>query len=268
MSVALYGAWLAAGSILTVLAVLELGIGTVLTHQLAGLLVKNDLKGYAIAAFTGALGILPAGGLLTLVGIVLAFMMPTWFQLNGIEASQLTEAVILASLAAGLNIIAQTWGALPQAVQRTVGMGIVLNASSIVWITVTVMGLLARLGVIALGLGLLARALFLSIGYLALIIHHWRAMHAPWPVFSRSVLLDLVRRSAPVFLSRIGGAAGQNAEPAITALVISPSAAAVLSISSRMAVVVRMVVGPDRHGGLCELVARPRERRRANARSA
>lgn len=36
---------------------------------------------------------------------------------------------------------------------------------------------------------------------------------------------------------------GQNAEPALAALVISPSAAAILTISSRLAVVVRMVVG-------------------------
>lgn len=244
MSVSLYGAWLAAGSVLTVLAVIELGIGIVLTQQLAGLLVKSDLKGYATTAFTGALGIVPAGGLLAFLGIALAFVMPAWFQLNDAEARQLTEAMVLASLAAGFSIIAQTWGALPQAAQRTVGMGIVGNASLIVWIAATVLGLAARLGVVALGLGLLARALFLTSGYLALIIHQWRTMRAPRPVFSRAILLDLVKRSAPVFLSRIGSAAGQNAEPAITALVISPSAAAILSLSSRLAVVVRMVVGP------------------------
>lgn len=243
MSVSLYGAWLAAGSILTILAVLELGIGTVLTQQLAGLLAKSDLNGYATTAFTGAVGILPVGALLAVLGATLAFVMPAWFQLNGAEARQLTEAVILASMAAGLNIIAQTWGALPQAAQRTVGMGIVLNASLIVWIAGTVLGLAARLGVVALGFGLLARALFLALGYLALIIHHWRIMHAPQPAFSRSTLQDLVKRSAPVFLARIGGAVGQNAEPAIAALVISPSAAAILTISSRLAVVVRMVVG-------------------------
>lgn len=243
MSVSLYGAWLAAGSVLTILSVVDLGIGIVLTQQLAGLFGRNDLSGYATTAFTGALGIIPAGAALALLGIALAFVMPSWFQLTSLEGRQLSEAIVLASLAAGFSTIAQTWGALPQSIQRTVGMGIVGNASLVVWIAATVLGLAARLGVVALGLGLLARSVFLASGYLVLIMRHWRMMHAPRPTFSGSVFLDLVKRSAPVLLSRIGGTVGQNAESAITALVISPSAAAILAISSRLAVVVRMVVG-------------------------
>jgi O-antigen/teichoic acid export membrane protein len=244
MSMSLYGAWLAAGSVLTVLTVVDMGLNVVLTHQLAGLLALDDLRGYATTAFTGAIGIVLAGGLIVIMGIALALVMPTWFQLTGPEVRQLTVAMVLASLAAGFSTIAQTWGALPQAAQRTVGMGIVGNASLAIWIAATVLGLSARLGVIALGLGLLARATFLVVGYLMLIVSQWRMMRAPRPMFSRSVFTDLVRRSTPVFLSKVGSAAGQNAEPAITALVISPTAAAILSISSRLAMVVRMIVGP------------------------
>lgn len=243
MSVPLYGAWLAVGGVLSFLSVIDLGIGIVLTQQLADLLGRNNMRGYATTAFTGMISIIPAGGLLAILGITLALVMPSWFQMAGSEGRQLTEAIVWASLAAGLSTIAQTWGALPQAVQRTVGMGVVSNASMAVWLVATLLGLGAKLGVAALGLGLFARAMFLAAGYLVVIVNHWRTLQVPRPAFSKSVLLDLVKRSTPVFLSRIGGAVGQNVEPAIAALVISPTAAAILAISSRLAYVVRMVVG-------------------------
>lgn len=244
MSVSLYGAWLAAGSVLTFMSVIDMGIGIVLTQQLADLLGHNDLRRYATSAFTGMISIVPVGGVLATLGIALALVMPSSLHLAGSEGRQLTEAIVWASLAVGLSTISQTWGALPQAAQRTVGMGIVGNASMVVWIATTLLGLAARLGVVALGLGLFARSVFQTTGFLVVIVSHWRTMHVPRPAFSRSVLNDLVRRSAPVFLSRVGGAVSQNADPAITAFVISPSAAAILSISSRLAAVVRMLVGP------------------------
>jgi O-antigen/teichoic acid export membrane protein len=162
--------------------------------------------------------------------------------LGNAERVQLTTAIVWAAWAAALSTIAQTWGALPQAVQRTVATGVVGSISMVVWLIATLWGLSARLGVIALGIGLFARALFLTAGFLVVILMQWREMRLPSPMYSNRVIVDLVVRSAPVFLSRIGTAVVGNAQPAITALVISPTAAAILAISSRLADVVRMVL--------------------------
>lgn len=243
IGVPLYGAWLASGSVLGIISTTEAGLSSILTQRLTGALAKNDLQNYAKIAAAGITLVTFIATVVTLIGLLLTPLMPIWFKISGNDAASLTQAMVLAGIATGLALVAQTLGALPQACQRPLGMGVVMIIGLFVGNIVIVVSLLSGQGVIALGLGVLVIAAIRVIGNSLLIVYHWRIFELPTPSLSRSMMRSLGIQLGPLFVARIGRAFGENSESSISASLISPTAAAILVITSRLTIVIRMVVG-------------------------
>lgn len=254
----LYGAWLASGNLISWLTAFESGVGVVLTQRLASSLAENRKEEYAKFVFSGIsiIGIISI--VISIAGILIAPYISVWFKIDKTFVKDLEMSFVLASIAAGLATLGSTLGALPQACLRTVGMGFVNLFAVIVGLGVTALAITSGIGVTGFGLGLVVKSGLQCLGLFILNFFHWRLLQLPVPRWSALAAKNLWNDSAPMFLARLSRSIGENSQTVISASIISPSASAILVLSSRLVLAVKMVVGlisPATFGGVASSFA-------------
>jgi O-antigen/teichoic acid export membrane protein len=118
--------------------------------------------------------------------------------------------------------------------------GLVYSAAAVVGIGATVAMLLAGLGLRALPAGLLVRSAVLLLGNLGAMVAWLRSTRTGWPRLDRAELRAVARLSGFSFLSRVGGALVGRLDALLCATMLSPTVAAVFTLTGRAFDPVRM----------------------------
>ena len=239
-----YGAFLASANVVGLLGIVDFGVSAVLYQRLSAAWGARDLL--AFTRMTGA-GILVVPALVATMVVASVFLAP--YVPGLVKAPEHAHAAlaltfVLTAAGAGGNLAVANLVAVASAWQRAGIVAATRLGAQLVEVAVIVVGLVAGLGVVALGLASLVGAwtgLTIGVAWTAMT---WRRMGLPRPQLSHTATLDLARTTVPMMLSRIVLQVGSNLEVALVSSLVNPAMAAVYAITDRILRVATSFLNP------------------------
>jgi O-antigen/teichoic acid export membrane protein len=228
-----YGSWLASGNVVTLLNILDMGFSLVVTQRLATAFGEGDDKRF-VQEVGSSLGVVVAGFLfLSAIAFVLSPWIPGWINAPATQNVPLRWAIVLAGIGAAAQVVALTPWAVLQAWQLAFLCEFSLLASAILGLTATVFFLFHGMGVIAFGVGALVSGGSAATLLLSAVALQWRRRKLPLPLLNFRGSFELFKYSSPVVVSRMALSFVNDGQPVIVSACIGPTAAAILSLTSR-----------------------------------
>lgn len=243
----LYGAWLGSGDILGWLAVIDMGLASLMIQRMGSAYGRGDRHSLSEYFVTGLATQIVLVTLLISGAAFLSMWIPAWMNVIGNDAELLTGCIILAGVASSLNILNNGVTGFAMALQRTLVMSVASIIGALFGIGVTISLLLLDQGLWAIPLGWVTRDGITLAGNLIYASYLYRSEVCVPLRFRRSILRDFATVSPPMFLSKLGGAFMSRSEVALIAIFIKPELATIYVLTRRTADIVKMVL--DRFGG-------------------
>ncbi len=238
----LYGAWLATGSIVAFLGLLDFGFGSVIVQKSATLVGQKDYQrlGKLIGTslvITCLLAFLPL-----LFGCILFLHVPTWVNIEGAEALQISKAFLIASGSTSLMLISYGVGGIFLGLQRVGNLTIQFIATSLIGIISTVIFLYLGYGVLSLPWGFLVQSALLTAGHCAY-LWWWIRRNLPHKslCFEQSTFRDLFRQSFWVFGSRLSNTIATQSDNLIVAAMIDPRVTTILVLTKKSSEIITTI---------------------------
>ncbi len=243
---ALYGAWLGSGDIIGWLAILDMGLASLLIQRIGTAYGQGNHQFVGAYLATGMLSQLVLVALLIAGTAMLSVVVPGWMGISGADAQVLAGSMTLAGIATGLNILSNGLSGFAMALQRTIVMSIAIFIGAVSGISLTVLLLFQGWGLWAIPLGWLTReAITLSGNLIYASILYRREITVPLRL-SRQVLRDFAAVLPAVFVAKLGAALANRSEAALIAILIKPELATIYVLTRRAADILRLVL--DRFG--------------------
>jgi O-antigen/teichoic acid export membrane protein len=230
----LYGAWLATGSIVAVLGMLDFGFFSVIVQKTATIAGGNDYRrlGELIGTslvITFIIGLLPV-----LAASLLYTRVPAWINLEGPEARQIANAVLIAGATTSMMLLSYGFGALFLGLQRVGVLSIQFVLSSAIGIIATLVFLSIGWGVLSIPSGLLVQSFLLSFGHGVYLWWWIRGNLPPKSLKYRNLMfVDLFRPSIWVFVGRLSNTAATQSDNLIVAAMIDPRLTIILALTRK-----------------------------------
>ncbi len=239
VSVSLFGAWLATGSILSWIEMVDPGISSVLQQKVAAAYGGGDLRRLPGLIGTG-IAIGAAISAAPLLAWPAAPLIGRWVCHDTLDAETLTTAFRWALGGTSLSLASYAVTAVNIGLQRPWATGLIFTAASVIGMGATILLLHGGMGLVAIPLGLFLRAALMLAGNgAALLLWGQRHLPAHWTL-SREEVVELGHSSVYTFVSRLGSTLVARMDALVTAAMISPEAAAMLSLTGRAYDPVRM----------------------------
>lgn len=239
-----YGSWLASGNVVTLLSVLDMGFGLVITQRLATAFGAGDEDRF-VRDVGSSFGLVLAGfAFLNAVVFALAPLIPRWINAPVNQTAALHWAIVLTGMGVAAQVIALSMWSVLQAWQLVFWSEFSLLIAAILGLTATVIALFRGFGVIAFGVGMLVNgssATALLTGVVAL---QWHRRRLPLPVIRLRDTRELFKYSSPVIASRFVQSLVDNGQPVFVSICIGPTAAAILSLTGRIFTGCRTLLEP------------------------
>ncbi len=242
----LYGAWLGSGDILGWLAVIDMGLASLMIQRMGAAYGRSDRQLISQYLATGLATQVVLVTLLFVGAVVISRWIPGWMGVKGNDATILAGCIVLAAASSSLNILNNGIAGFAMALQRTVFMSAAALTGSLVGIGVTISLLLMDWGLWAIPLGWVVREVTTLVGNTIYASFVYRSEVSVPLRLSRKVLRDFGTVSPPMFLSKLGDAFMGHSEVALIAIFIKPELATVYVLTRRAADIIRMVL--DRFG--------------------
>ncbi len=261
-SISAYGAWLASGNIIAMIAMIEPGISTVATQRLSASYAAYEKDRFSNIFGSSLLLSVGFGVVVIIAGLCLSPFIPSWLNAPTEQRHPLSMALCFSTLGAGTSFIFYLLGAVPQAWQRTVAPGVIGLFALSANILAILVGLYANMGIVALGLGSFALSVTYILGYLAYIAVIWKRLEFPRPTASLVTVCEIWHEAKMLLLAKIAGTVGKYLEAPAAALAVSTEAAAVLVLTGRVLNAVQMFadrVGTAVFAGMSHAFTRYRE---------
>ena len=239
-----YGAFLASANVVGLLGVVDFGVSAVLYQRLAAAWGARDLSAFTRMTGAAVLVVPTLVATMVVVSVFLAPYVPGLVKAPEHAHAALALTFVLTAAGAGGNLAVANLVAIPSAWQRAEIAAVTRLGAQLVEIAVIVVGLVAGLGVVALGLASVVGAwtgLTVGVAWTAVT---WRLMGLPQPKPSRAAIRDLARTTVPMMLSRIVLQVGSNLEVALVSSLVNPTMAAVYAITDRILRVAMSFVNP------------------------
>lgn len=238
---ALFGAWLATGSVLNWLTAIDPGMTTILTYRVSKAFGGNERVELQRIISGGLLLSLLVATLGALAGLTFGWLVPRHLHLdsaNNLHALQ--SAFLPASLGVAVSFVGYPMMSICQGLQKNVHAGAMLLASSTIGVIVTVLLVGMGWGVMGLAMGQLARAAALALLAGAQLIFgmhtHALRFEAYWEV-TRELVGQLGMTWSGKILSTLSG----NIEFLALAAVLGPSVVPAYSCTRKTADLFRML---------------------------
>jgi O-antigen/teichoic acid export membrane protein len=116
--------------------------------------------------------------------------------------------------------------------------------SSVLGLTATVIALYRGIGVVAFGVGAFVKGTSAAVLLISVVALQWRRRKLPLPMIKLRGSSELFRHSSPVIVSRITLSLVNNGQSVIVSACINPTAAAILSLTSRIFTGCRTLLEP------------------------
>lgn len=237
------GVWMASGSVISLLGMLETGTGLVFAQRLSRMAGARRWSSFSMSAASSILATAVFSLLLVLISAIIAPSLPAWLNApQGTERS-LSIAFLLASLGTSAVMIRNSILLTPVALQQAKGPGKVRLLAGITEIVAISIGLVLGLGVVSLGTAAASSGLLSLALSIVLVMKCWRRQGLPFPRFNFPFMMLLLRRSFPYILSRGSQTLVTNAPTAIISTLLGPGTAASYAIVERVFQFCRMLLG-------------------------
>ncbi|MDB4928592.1 MAG: hypothetical protein JWM10_1076, partial [Myxococcaceae bacterium] len=238
--VALYGAWLATGNLLTWLELVDPGTSDVIRQRVAQLYGADDRPGLARTIGTGvrlSLGFACLPLLLwPFAGHVAALV-----SLTGADADALVTSFRVGLLGVSLSIASYGFSAVCNGLQLALKSGLFFIAIGALGIAITVALLLLGFGLVAIPAGLAVRAA-LNCGAFAWLVYRWQREHLREPMgLDRGEARRMLSLSVATFTSRLGTTVLERIDALLTSRVLGNPQTVVYTLTGRALDPVRMV---------------------------
>ncbi len=237
----LYGAWLATGSIIGYLGLLDMGLGSVISQQVAAYAGKGDTKELAPVIATGLLVSVVPALCIIILGACLRSYIAGWVGLPD-SSSILSQAFFLATLATAAMIVACGFGGIFLGLQRAGVISIQYIIATVLGIVVTIYLLYQGRSILAIAAGMLARALFVAVGHALYFIYWITRKESPALYFDRQILQAILKKSLWVFLSRSAGNIARRSDALIVATIAGPAQTTMLTITQKASDIIRIFI--------------------------
>jgi O-antigen/teichoic acid export membrane protein len=239
---ALYGAWIAVGNILAWVELADPGVSALVQQRVATVLGKGDSKALGTAAGTG-LALVLVFASLPLVALPLAPFVGGWVHLSQSHA-ELTKAFRLGVWALSLSLFAYGVGAVNIGLQRVVATGAITLFGSGLAIVVTLAALRRGAGVSSIPVGLIARfSLVLVANLVLLAVSRARKTLGPFAL-RKAEASHFAMLAGYTGIAKLGSVAVTRVDAFMTANIVNPAAATILTLTTRAYDIVRF--GSDR----------------------
>lgn len=239
-----YGAWLASGSIASMLGLIDGGLSQVVQQRMASAAGARDHERFAVIAGSSWVLASATVGTVLVAGTVLSPFVPDWVNAPEHTSHAIAVAFALAVAGSGLTIAQTHLFSAAYAWQTPWFAGVTAIVGYGVGVAAIVGGLAAGLEVVALGVGMFARGVVVFLLAATHAILEWRRRKMPTPRVRGRELRDQGRLTAVLFLSRSASLLASNGEAAIIAATIGPRAAATYTLTARVFSVCLMLVNP------------------------
>lgn len=236
----LYGLWLASGGVLVWLAMMDFGVSALTTQRCGAAYGRGDLAAAASYFRHGAAITLGLMVVLLALGLLASAWVPAMFRADPRYVEPLRQAFWIATLTAVVAVALEFVKGFAAAFQRVGALVVAGIVGDLLAIAVTVGGLLAGWGLIALALGGLVRFLVPAVVGVPHALALCRAT-GHRPRWSSGVFGDY-RRSAPSLLSaRSTGQVALGLPAVLIGRFIGPEATVAYSVSVRAVQVSEML---------------------------
>ena len=237
MSVATYGAWLATGNVVAMLGLLEGGFSFVITQKMSAAIAHNDTNRFCKLAGSNILSAVIISLAILLLGLSLSPFITSWINISEDIKNEIHTAFIVSLVATCISIFTNLYCAFPQVWQETKQVGLYNTLANIFAIASLVLFLIVGCGVVSIALSYIVRSTLNFLLTSIWIIHRWRDMHIPKPIYSISDTIILLKDCIYPFLSKLSGTVVCNSQSFVIAHFMNSGLAAVFDLTSKIIVV-------------------------------
>ena len=259
----LYGAWLSSGDVLVWLQALDLGLPNLLIQRIGAAHGRSDVRSVAEYAATGIAVLSCIAIVLTLGGCALAYALPGLLHVRNGSAAILTRSIQLGVLGTGIIVFNNSIVGFARAIQRTAMVNTIVVLAAIVGFIVSLVAVLHGVGLIAIPLGIVTRAVVSSIGNCAFMMTELSPQLRRHFRIRRPILHEMIRISPATALAGVGYALMNQSEAAIAGITLGPGPVLILTMSKKAAEVGRSVldvISYSSYGGFAHLVSSEQRR--------
>ena len=240
-----YGAWIAASTLLQALGSLDGGLTMVLTQRLGAAAGARDQGRFFSYLTSGLVSYGAVVAVLMVVGVSLVPWVVDSVHIQGSAASDLRFAVYLAVVAFGLNLWRESVLSALMAQQKPLGPGVVRVGVIVANVAFTLAALASMRSVAALGVGNLLASM---VGAGTAMLWVWNALRTEVKpgmlVFVRMHALDLLKTSSALIVSRVANSLAEYGETFLVASLVGPAVAGAFAVTSRLISLARAIPGP------------------------
>lgn len=227
----LYGAWLASGNVIYWAAVAQGGTTYLLAQRSAQLFGERRITALGETIGSGLFLLAVLSTVAAIIAGVLTPFVPTWFKVEGIQATQLEWAFVAAIGTVWLRLMCIGFIAVEQGYQRPFGVGIINLVTGVIHLVVTVWFLLLGWGVLAIPLGTLVREVLCSLSLSLHLAHTNRQLGVRLRV-TRDSLRALTGLSMWTFLTFLNEAIDNGTVLLLVGLLLGKEMVTVVTVSS------------------------------------
>jgi O-antigen/teichoic acid export membrane protein len=230
----IYGAWLATGNVIAMLALVDPGIGDIVRLRASKAIGARDSDQAARTIGTGLLLMSVVLGALGAAGLLAIPLLPRVIRLNPANWAELNRAIVVALVGTGLTLFGYVLGNLLEATQRQRDLGLATIASMLAGIAATVWFLVhSSLGVMAIALGAALRGAIQVLLLVPLCVRALRAEGIARVRWSVEEAREIRGVGVATFISRVVSTTAQQADTFLAALLLGPAATVMLSVASK-----------------------------------
>ena len=238
--VALYGAWLATGNLLTWLELVDPGTSDVIRQRVAQHYGANDRPALARTIGTG-LRLSLGFATIPLLGWPFAGAVAAMVRLTGPNADALATSFRVGLLGVSLSIASYGFSAVCNGLQLALKSGLFYIGIGVFGIGVTITMLLLGYGLVAIPAGLAVRAALMCFAF-AWLVFRWQREHLQEPMgLDRPEARRMLSLSLATFTSRLGTTLLDRIDALLTSRVLGNQQTVVYTLTGRALDPVRMV---------------------------
>lgn len=247
--VELYGAWLASGSVLNWLSVVDPGLSTIVTQRVGKSYGSGNLEAVFAYAFWGILITTCIIAFVMFLGFEIAIKIPFWTRVSEGSgfAEELQNNFMLAVLATSLTLMAFAVGSVNIGMQATFINGINYLSANILSLLATVILLFLDAGLWAITIGLLIRAIVFLVGGLLCMCRLFFITNIT-PNIKIKYAKDIFSLMSFTSIGRIGEIITKNADAILIARFVGVQSVPVYMLSQKGFSVAEMLLNRMAHG--------------------
>jgi O-antigen/teichoic acid export membrane protein len=234
-SVATYGAWLASGGIISLIASLEAGIPFILIQKLSVSYGKNDIKNFRIDAGSGIALILIIAIAFGILVFSIRTLLPEWVHCPEADIENLGFAILLVAVSGFLGLLQATIRAFFQVWQETIIPNLVQNIAHLIGLVTIIVFLNLNWGVAAIAMGSLVREVFNFSLITFFTSRSWKKKKIGKLIISKTHIYGLVKEISFPFIGRISHTVLTQSHTFVLAALLSPEITAIYSFTSKVA---------------------------------